>query len=150
MAIPPREIFRVNPIDEEKHVAVGLDLPLVNKNGNPFPQTYLTIDAAKANLKNLILTRKGERPFQPWLGTSIYDFLFDNNIPEMLAKIETEINDAISYWLPYIDVKLVDVRVADVQHGFSDRFNGVQIQIDFSLKGNRFDEESIVVVIGTE
>ncbi len=150
MAIPPREIFRINPIDEEKHVAVGIDLPLVDKNDVPFPQTYLTIDAAKANLKNLILTRKGERPFQPFLGTSIYDFLFDNNIPEMLAKIETEINDAIAYWLPYIDVKLVDVRVADVQHGFSDRFNGVQIQIDFSLKGNRFDEESIVVVIGTE
>ena len=80
----------------------------------------------------------------------LYDFLFDNNIPEMLAKIEGEIHEAIQYWLPYIDVKLLDVRVADVQHGFSDRFNGVQIQIDFSLKGNRFDEESIVVVIGTE
>ena len=53
MAIPPREIFRVNPVDEEKHVAVGLDLPLVTNNGNPFPQTYLTIDAAKANLKNI-------------------------------------------------------------------------------------------------
>ena len=150
MAIPPREIFRVNPVDEENHIAVGIDLPLVRANGVPFPQTYLTMDAAKANLKNLILTRKGERPFQPWLGTSIYDFLFDNNIPEMLAKIEGEINDAITYWLPYIDVKLLDVRVADTQHGFSDRFNGVQIQIDFSLKGNRFDEESIIVVIGTE
>ena len=92
MAIPPREIFRINPIDEEKHVAVGIDLPLVDKNDVPFPQTYLTIDAAKANLKNLILTRKGERPFQPFLGTSIYDFLFDNNIPEMLAKMETELN----------------------------------------------------------
>ena len=150
MAIPPREIFKVNPVDEENHVAVGIDLPLVKSNGVPFPQTYLTIDAAKANLKNLILTRRGERPFQPWLGTSIYDFLFDNNIPQMLAKIETEINEAIAYWLPYIDVKFLDVRVADEQHGFSDKFNGVQIQIDFSLKGNTFDESSIVLVIGTE
>tara|TARA_B100000287_G_scaffold111933_1_gene104309 strand:+ start:691 stop:1143 length:453 start_codon:yes stop_codon:yes gene_type:complete len=150
VAIPPREIFRVNPLDDDENVAVGIDLPLVNANGKLFSQTYLTIDAAKANLKNLVLTRRGERPFQPELGTSIYDFLFDNNIPEMLAKIETELSDAIAFWLPYIDIKLLDVRVADVQHGFSDRFNGVQIQIDFSLKGNTFDESSLTFVIGKE
>jgi len=150
MAIPKREIFRINPDDIDENVAIGIDLPLVAQNGTPFSQTHLTIHAAKANLKNLILTRKGERPFQPWFGTSIYDFLFDNNIPEMLVKMENEINEAIDYWLPYLDIRNLEVRVAGSNHGFSDNFNGVQIQIDFSLKGNRFSEESIVVVIGTE
>jgi phage baseplate assembly protein W len=150
MATPTREIFRVNPVDIDENAAIGIDLPLVKPNGAPFPQTYLTIDAAKANLKNLILTRKGERPFQPWFGTSIYDFIFDNNVPEMLLKMETDINEAIEHWLPYLDIKQLDIRVADTAYGFSDNFNGVQIQIDFSLKGNRFSEESIVVVIGTE
>ena len=71
-------------------------------------------------------------------------------LTKMLAKIETEINEAIARWLPYIDVKLLNVRVADHQYGFSDKYHGVQIQIDFSLLGNRFEEESVVLVIGTE
>ena len=150
MAKLPREIFRVNPVDDDENAAIGIDLPMVKDSGAPFPQTFLTIDAAAANLKNLILTRKGERPFQPWFGTDIYDFLFDNNIPEMLLKMETDINEAIAFWLPYLDIKALDVRVADISHGFSDNFNGVQIQIDFALKGNRFSEKSIVVVIGAE
>ena len=149
MARLPRKIFRLNPADEDDRVAVGIDLPLVKPNGAPFPQTQLTIDAAKANLKNLVLTRKGERPFHPELGTSIYDFLFDPNISDMLVKIEEEIGSAIATWLPYIVVTDLTVRVAETKHGFSDRFNGVQISISFTLAGNRFNEESIVVVIGT-
>ena len=58
MAIPARKIFRINPADESDRIAVGIDLPMVKNNGAPFPQTRLTIHAAKANVKNLILTRQ--------------------------------------------------------------------------------------------
>jgi len=109
MAIPPREIFRVNPIDEEKHVAVGLDLPLVNKNGNPFPQTYLTIDAAKANLKNLILTRKGERPFQPLLGSNIRALLFEPVDDFTAFDIEEQVNLTLQNFEPRVKILNIDV-----------------------------------------
>ena len=125
-------------------------MPLVKASGAPFPQTRLTIDAAKANLKNLILTRKGERPFHPELGTSIYDFLFDPNMDEMLVNIEEEINNAIAKFLPYLIVTDLIVAVADQSYGFSDNFNGVRISISFTLAGNRFDEQSVVLVIGAE
>ena len=150
MAIPARKIFRINPADESDRIAVGIDLPMVKNNGAPFPQTRLTIHAAKANVKNLILTRKGERPFHPDLGTSIYDFLFDPNMDEMLVNIEEEIGIAISKWLPYVVITDLSVVVADQQYGFSDNFNGVRISISFTLAGNRFNEESITVVIGAE
>ena len=96
------------------------------------------------------MTRKGERPFHPDLGTSIYDFLFDPNIDEMLVNIEEEIGTAISKWLPYVVITDLSVVVADQQYGFSDNFNGVRISISFTLAGNRFNEESITVVIGAE
>jgi|TARA_R110000822_G_scaffold43522_5_gene117419 phage baseplate assembly protein W len=150
MAIPARKIFRINQADEDERIAVGIDLPLVKASGAPFPQTRLTIDAAKANLKNLILTRKGERPFHPELGTSIYDFLFDPNMDEMLVNIEEEINNAIAKFLPYLIVTDLIVAVADQSYGFSDNFNGVRISISFTLAGNRFDEQSVVLVIGAE
>ena len=148
MAIPPRKIFRINPADEDDRIAVGIDLPLLDTNGTPFPQTRTTIKAAAANLKNLILTRKGERPFHPTLGTSIYDFLFDQNVEEMLGKIEEEINEAVAFWLPYVQITDLIVGVSDKNYGFSDRLNGVQISISFTLAGNRFEEERIVLEIG--
>jgi phage baseplate assembly protein W len=96
------------------------------------------------------LTRKGERPFHPDLGTGIYDFLFEPNINEMLVNIEEEISSATAKWLPYVVITDLRVEVADRQYGFSDNFNGVRISISFTLAGNRFNEESITVVIGAE
>ncbi len=129
MAIPPRKIFRINPADEDDRISVGIDLPLRDQNDSPFPQTRTTIKAAAANLKNLILTRKGERPFHPTLGTSIYDFLFDQNVNEMITKIEEEINEAVAYWLPYVQITNLVVGVADKAYGFSDSFNGVEYHL---------------------
>ena len=148
MAIPPRKIFRINPADEDERISVGIDLPLRDHNDSPFPQTRTTIRAAAANMKNLILTRKGERPFHPTLGTSIYDSLFDQNVDEMIGKIEEEINEAVAYWLPYVQITDLVVGVSDKQYGFGDRFNGVRISISFTLAGNRFEEERIVLEIG--
>ena len=148
MAIPPRKIFRSTLADEDDNVAIGIDLPLIKKNGAPFPQTRLTITAAAANLKNLILTRKGERPMHPDFGTSIYDSLFDQNVDELIGKIEEEISEAVAYWLPYISITELSVGVADKSYGFADKFNGVRIAISFTLAGNIFQEESIVVIIG--
>ena len=148
MAIPPRKIFIINPADEDERIAVGIDLPLIDTNGSPFPQTRTTIKAAAANLKNLILTRKGERPFHPTLGTSIYDSLFDQNVDEMIGKIEEEINEAVAFWLPYIQITDLVVRVSEKAYGFSDRMNGIEIAISFTLAGNRFEEERIVLEIG--
>jgi hypothetical protein len=66
----------------------------------------------------------------------------------MITKIEEEINEAVAYWLPYVQITNLVVGVADKAYGFSDSFNGVRISLSFTLAGNRFNEESIVLVIG--
>ena len=139
----------VRPIDVATTLFADLALPF-NLHPNTRDIRPITdLNAIRSAVKNLVLTNFGERPFHPELGTSIYDFLFDPNISDMLVKIEEEIGSAIATWLPYIVVTDLTVRVAETKHGFSDRFNGVQISISFTLAGNRFNEESIVVVIGT-
>ena len=66
MAKARKEYF-YNPIDFQKDVAVGVKLPFGKPNGL-FAQSYTTEEQATSNLKNLLLTRKGERPFQPEFG----------------------------------------------------------------------------------
>ena len=73
MAFNPQQIY---PIDFEKSVAVGVNLPL---NGLAvFTSNYLTKDAIKNNLINYFLTNPGERPLNPSFGGGLRDFIFDS------------------------------------------------------------------------
>ena len=77
---------KINPLDLQKNVAVGIPFPL---GGTPiFASTYTTQDQALSNLKNLLLTRKGERPLQPLFGTDIPSFLFENITQELLDNLK--------------------------------------------------------------
>ncbi|MSW51811.1 MAG: hypothetical protein F2817_13110, partial [Actinobacteria bacterium] len=51
--------IKINPIDFEPDVALGIDLPMINGAGAAFKLNYMSIDQAVANAKNLILTDKG-------------------------------------------------------------------------------------------
>ena len=75
MAKERKEYF-YNPIDFNNDVAVGVKLPFGKPNGL-FSQSYTTEEQAVSNLKNLLLTRKGERPFQPLFGSDVYFQLFE-------------------------------------------------------------------------
>ena len=64
-------------IDFDKVVAVGIKLPFGKPNWL-FAQSFTTEEQATSNLKNLLLTRKGERPYQPLFGSDVYSLLFEN------------------------------------------------------------------------
>ena len=137
MAIPPRKIFRINPADEDDRIAVGIDLPLRDVNDSPFPQTRTTIKAAAANLKNLILTRKGERPFQPLFGTDVPSFLFENITKKLLDNLRAGLQKDIEFWLPYIQMKEIIV---------DDLPNENRINISFSFSVGESGANQIIIL----
>ena len=65
-----------NPLDFEKDVAIGITLPF-GKNKGLFSLSYTTEEQSISNLKNLLLTRKGERLFQPEFGSDVYSLMFE-------------------------------------------------------------------------
>ena len=95
MALP--NTIRVNPLDLQKNIAIGVSLPF---NGpGVFKSTYTTKDQIKSNLINLLLTDKGERVMNPNFGTNLKRFLFEgitNN------NIETLKDNILSSILTYI------------------------------------------------
>ena len=58
-----------------------------------------------SNLKNLILTRRGERIMQPLFGTNLQDSLFEQNTAQLKNNIADSITSAINFWLPYVVVE---------------------------------------------
>ena len=102
-----RKEYTRNPLDLKKNKAIGVQLPL---GGSPlFKLSYTTEEQAISNLKNLLLTRKGERPFQPLFGSDIYSILFEQISENINNELEDTLRDDIKFWLPYIVVDSIVV-----------------------------------------
>ena len=80
-----KRVIRDTESEFDSH-AYGISSP--TKRGDVmFEQTFTSYEAAKANLRNLLLTAKGERIMQPEFGSGIHSLLFeqmDDNLEERL------------------------------------------------------------------
>ena len=66
-------------------------------------------EAVKESIINLILTDKGERPYQPNLGCSIREMLFDLVTPDTLLVSREIIIETINLYEPRANIIGVDV-----------------------------------------
>jgi phage baseplate assembly protein W len=106
-----RREYKIHPLDLKRNVAIGVMLPL---GGSPmFKLSYTTEEQAISNLKNLLLTRKGERPFQPLFGTDIYSLLFEQMDLGTSNKLKETLTNDIRFWLPYIIINELTVNQED-------------------------------------
>lgn len=69
-------------------------------------------EAVKQSIKNLLLTDKGERPFQPNLGCNIRQMLFDNVTPDAIIMMREMIRDTLEAYEPRAIIIGVDVTSA--------------------------------------
>jgi phage baseplate assembly protein W len=111
--------------------AIGISLPL-QIGGSGFTQTYNTTDQIKSNIKNLLLTQRGERILQPEFGSGLHEILFDFNNDDIEGKIETAINEAFEQWLPYVTIADIVVEQTDA---LKDR-NQINISLKFQVNGS--------------
>jgi phage baseplate assembly protein W len=106
--MPIPQTTRVNPLDLQKNIAIGVSLPFNGPSG-PFNKTYSTKEQIKSNLINLLLTNKGERVFNPEFGTDIRRVLFEGITEDTSALIQNLITTNVNYFIP--EVNVVDVVV---------------------------------------
>ena len=85
------------------------------------------VEAVKQAMKALIQTRYFERPFQPYLGTSIADLLFENNTPMTRRLIEKSIREVIDNHEPR-------ARIEDIQVFDEPDSNSYRVRIFFYVK----------------
>mgnify|MGYP003137283359 FL=1 len=72
----------VSPNEINKTRSNGLGIKYVSNGGQLFRAIHVDIDQALENLKNLLLTRLGERVLQPTFGCRLLDIVFQPNIFE--------------------------------------------------------------------
>lgn len=96
---------------EFDNYAYGFRYP--TNGGLLFEPTYDLFEQAKTNLRNLLLTRKGERVMQPDFGTGLHELLFEPMDTEFEQNIQKAVIESVGYWLPYITVEEIDVEMTD-------------------------------------
>ena len=136
-------LSKIPVIDTEPDVAVGVLLPLNNASKGVFQSSYSTQEQAISNLKNLLLTSKGERRYLPSFGTGIMNLLFDPNTTEVGENLKDEISSSISFWMPYIIINSIDIKQKIDSLG-PEAEHGLSITLNFRVTNNGANQTIII------
>ena len=120
--MPIPQTIRVNPLDLQKNIAIGVSLPFTK----PFTSTYTTKDQIKSNLVNLLLTDVGERVMNPTFGCELKRFIFEGITDENASLITESITNSINIFVPEVTVTNITV-IPNTD------YNLIDINIDYIL-----------------
>jgi phage baseplate assembly protein W len=121
--------------------AIGLSLPL-QMGSATFNQTYDNLEQLKSNVKNLLLTNRGERLGMPTFGCGLQHLLFEPNDDDLNDKILNQVESAINFWLPQLLINSIEITASDedkdkntlnVSIVFTAKYNQQNFSVDFKV-----------------
>ena len=114
------------------------DLSITFKK-HPVTDDLITVKnnaAISQAIKNLLLTNRGERPFQPQIGSGVHDLLFEPLDYGTASMIKSEITATLSQFEPRIDKSNILCYINDADNGFD-------IELQYTIKGR--DDRPVAV-----
>ena len=103
---------------------------LINFDENPITGNLARVtneESVKQSIRNLVLTNRSERLFQPLAGSRINSLLFENFDSSLVSSIETEIRETISLYEPRANIERVNITESQIDN------NSLEITILFSI-----------------
>ena len=116
--------------DNNPDVYIGVKLPIRHGELGFFDKSKTTLEQAEYNLKNLLLTKFGERLAHPTFGCSLANLVFEQMDSSIIDRAEESIREAVNSWLPYLSI-------SDVEPVIDDANNKLNVKITYSLKNDR-------------
>jgi phage baseplate assembly protein W len=133
--MPIPQTIRVNPLDLQKNIAIGVSLPF---NGpGVFNSTFTTKDQIKSNLVNLLLTSTGERIMNPNFGTFLKRFLFEGITDSNLESLKDNLLNSISIYIP-------DITVTNIIITPNTDYNSIDLNVDYIVNISQFPDQVTV------
>ena len=123
--MPIPQTTRVNPLDLQGNIAIGVALPF-NAPG-VFKSTYTTKDQIKSNLVNLLLTDAGERVMNPTFGCDLKRFIFEGITESNINNLKESLANNIAVFVP-------EVSVTDIIIVPNTDFNAIDLTINYILR----------------
>ena len=143
MALENPRTTTVRLRDKDPDSKIGVVLPIRKGQNGFFKQSSTLLEQTKSNLKNLLLTVKGERLAQPEFGSNIFNLLFENFEPGLEKKLEGSIKKTVAQWLPHVIIKTLIIDAQD-----DDNFVGISIGFSVTSDPNSTDSISLTLARG--
>ena len=114
-----------------------------------FVMNKTTHEAVADNLKNLILTNRGERVMQPDFGANLKGILTEYGTRGFENEVMARINTAVKKYMPY--VSLSQMQLNKVESPASDGLKIVAVSVTYSvpMAGTGQGVQSITVTMST-
>ena len=128
-----------NDLNEDVYIGVGL--PLSHNRDGFFKQTITSLEQTKSNIKNLLLTRRGERLGNPTFGSDLFAVLFEQEGDDIENKVEEAIHSAVSVWLPFVIINNIETKFSTTNK------NAINVSIQFSLNIDTTTSEQLSINI---
>ena len=127
-------------LDLDPDVTIGLGLPMEYDDVTGFfPGTSTTLSQTGSNIRNLLLTNRGERVGQPTFGADILLTLFEPMSDQLINSVEEKVSEAIADWMPHVLVNKLVVVPDEAE------VNQLNIELEFSLTMNPDVHEAITM-----
>ena len=88
---------------------LDISLALTTSTKDVFKKT--NVEAVKFAVRNLLLTNQGEKPFNPYFGGNLHDFLFELADQHTEKSMSREIKNVIEVYEPRVDISTLDIRI---------------------------------------
>ena len=116
--------------DLNPDVFIGISLPLDYGDQGFFNKTRTLLQQTRSNIRNLLLTVKGERLGNPNFGSDLMRLLFEPQNDDFEAAIEESIRSSMDEWMPF--VKIRDITVTSSPRNP----NLINVRLQFSINAD--------------
>jgi phage baseplate assembly protein W len=136
MAIKPRKLVRIDPVDVTDKTAVGIHFPFNKKT--VFTLDYTTKDHAKSKLVNVLSTSPGERLNQPNFGAGLKNRLFEQQTEIAEEDLKAYVLPQVNQFVPEIEIKNINIKTGGIAG------HQLFVTVNYSLVNNE-EEDSVTL-----
>lgn len=120
---------------------ININYPFKDSNKGFFLDLNSDNSAAiKADLMHLILTRKGQRLYNPDFGTDLLRYIFEPNDGFTLSQIQEEITNVVKKYLPKLQINKITVTPSE------DSEYAAVVRIDYTVTDDVFNTADFVTI----
>jgi hypothetical protein len=120
---------------------ININYPFRNSSNGFFLELNSTdAKAIKADLLHLLLTRKGQRLYNPDFGTDLLKYIFEPNDALTWDSLKEEVTNSVKRYLPKLNVTSLTVTQSE-QSEYS-----ATIRLDYTITENVFDIVDFVII----
>ena len=123
--------------DLNEDTFIGLELPLTHTPDGYFKRTKTALEQARSNIKNLLLTNKGERLGNPTFGTNLLSLVFSQENTDLESRVEEEIRASMGEFLPFINIVSIETNFSDTNKDVAN------VNLRFTLNVDVTSEENL-------